>query len=117
MIGSLARPLMTMALAVFVTMAMSLSAVQASGMASKMTAMSAMGMSSGGDCHACSGGEETGKAAACSVVCTAPAVASVPHILGAAEFESSRPALTRSALLHGQNAVPDPFPPRSSNHA
>lgn len=116
MIGSLTRPLI-MVLAVLVTVAMSLSAVQASGMASKMTMMSDMGASVGGDCHQCSGGEETGKAAACSVFCTAPAVATVPQILGTAVFESSRLALTRSTFLHGRNALPDPFPPRSSNDA
>lgn len=112
-----ARKLVAMFLAVFVTVGMSLSAVQASGMSARMAMASDMAGSSHDGCQGCPTGSDDGmKAMACGSICTAPALAVLP------EQGASMPALqkpvpfaVRDPLRDGRLAPPDPHPPRTTD--
>lgn len=81
MIHSSARRVLTLLLAVFVTVSLNLSSLQASSMASemaKMTAMSDMDSSMSGDCQKCpSMRDGAAMPAMCSAVCVPPAMATI----------------------------------------
>lgn len=118
MIHSSARRLLTLLLAVLVTLSLNLSAVQASGMASEMARMAAMpGMDSSmsGDCQKCpSKGDGAAMLAVCGTVCVAPAMAMLPQESPATFALAQIAFLKRHSLLHGRASPPDPYPPRSS---
>ncbi|USJ28533.1 hypothetical protein [Ensifer adhaerens] len=110
-----ARKLVAMFLAVFVTVGMSLSAVQATDMSVKMAMTTDMSGSTHDGCPGCpnGGGDHGMKAMMCSVVCAVPVVAVLPQ-------GTSMPAVpqpifftARDSLLHGTRAPPDPYPPRT----
>ena len=119
MMRSSTRRLLTLVLAVLVTLSLSLSAVQASGMASemaKMTAMSGMDSSMSGDCQKCPNKNDgAAMAMACGPVCVAPAMAMLPQDSPATFALAQIAFLKRHSLLHGRASPPDPYPPRSSD--
>ncbi|ETR79353.1 hypothetical protein X566_00115 [Afipia sp. P52-10] len=112
-----ARKLVAMFLAVFVTVGMSLSAVQASGMSAQMAMASDMTGSAHDGCPGCpnGGGDDGMKAMVCGVVCAVPILAMLPEgaSMPAAQKADSYPA--RDAFLHGRRAPPDPYPPRTTD--
>ncbi len=119
MINSSARRLLTLMLAVLVTLSLSLSTVAAGSMASemaKMAAMSDMKSSMSGACQKCS--SKSGHAAmvaACGTVCAAPAAAMLPQDSPVVFALAHIDFLKRASLLQGRAAPPEPYPPRSSN--
>jgi len=115
MIHSSARRLLTLMLAVFVGLSLSLSTVQAGGMASEMAAVSGMKDSMSGACQKCSSkSDHVAMVTVCGTVCAVPAAAMSPQetlaVFALAQIEFPR----RHSLLHGRASPPDPYPPRSS---
>lgn len=110
-----ARKLVVMFLAVFVTVGMSLSAVQATDMSVKMAMTTDMSGSTHDGCPGCpnGGGDHGMKATMCSVVCAVPVVAVLPQ--GTSMPAAQQPIFftARDSLLHGTQAPPDPYPPRT----
>jgi hypothetical protein len=104
------RQVIALVLAVFVTLGLSLSVVQANDMAVKMAMTSDMGVSGHGECHGCDAGMT--KSMVCAVAC--PVSAAVPHVGPVAEISTpTKLALPRMALLLGSASPLDPYPPRS----
>lgn len=101
-------------LGVFLALGMSLSVVQAGGMAAKMALAAGMADSGTGTCSTCGGGGDDTGSVACTATCTAghgPAVVSsgslpVGHDASAAPFPQER-------SLRGRCSSPEPYPPRS----
>lgn len=116
-----ARRLLTLLLAVIVTLSMNLSAVQAGGMASemaKMSAMSGMDNSMPADCQKCPSPSKdhcAAMTAVCGPVCATPAVVMLPQESPATLALAQIAFLKRQSLLHGRAYPPDPYPPRSSD--
>lgn len=113
-----ARQLVALFLAVFVTVGMSLSAVQASDMTAKMAMASDMGASSHGGCDGCPGGgnDDGMKAMPCATVCVAPVLAVLPQVVGMVLVQRpGSPIVARVALLDGRASPPDPHPPRPTS--
>lgn len=104
------RQFLALFLAVFVTVGMSLSTVQASGMSAKMTMTSGMDVS--GCCGCPAGGSGGMKAMSCASMCVAPVLAVFPQ--AAPLMLINRPAsfTVLNPLLRGKAATPDPYPPR-----
>lgn len=110
------RQVFALMLAVFVTLGMSLSVVQANDMAAKMAVASdMMGVSGHGDCHGCDGDAGKTKAMVCTVTCVTPVSATLPFI-GPASLvvAATKLRLSKTALLVGSTSSPDPYPPRST---
>ena len=109
-----ARQLFALFLAVFVTVGMSLSAVQASGMATKTPMASGMSGAGHDGCQECSGrnGNDSAKVMVCASVCAAMVVAELPQPAPATQFEKPVLFTVRHAVLHGRASAPDPYPPR-----
>src|SRR5687767_11636908 len=109
---SSARRLLTLLLAVLVTVSLSFSAVQASGMAfemAKMATMSGMDSSMSGHCQKCPGnGDGAAMLTACGSVCVAPAMAMLPQDSPATFALAQIAFLKRHSLLHGLASPPDP---------
>ena len=123
MIHSSTRRLLTLMLAVLVTLSLSLSTVAAGGMASEMAAMPDMKSSAmpdmkssmSGACQKCSSkGGHAATVAVCGPVCAVPATAMLPQDSPAASALAQIDFLKRHALLHGRASPPDPYPPRST---
>lgn len=110
------RQIFAIVLAVFVTMGMSLSVVQANDMAVKMATSSDMAVAGHGDCHGCDGGDAgKTKAMVCTIACVTP-VAGVLQIGPVVEISApAKLGLPRTALLLGTTLPPDPYPPRSTD--
>lgn len=109
------RQILAIVLAVFVTVGVSLSVVQASDMAIKMATTSDMGASGHGDCNGC-GDNDAGKAKpmVCTIAC--PVFAALPQVDPVAEISTpTKLALPKTPLLLGSIASLDPYPPRSIN--
>ncbi len=110
------RQVLALFLAVFVTVGMGLSAVQASDMTVKMTMASDMGASGGGDCQPCpAGGDDDGAMAACPSACVAPVFALLPQALTVLAVPALRLKPSGYPPLSGEAAWPDPYPPRPSD--
>jgi hypothetical protein len=134
MMPSPLRQVFTLMLAIFVSVGMGLSVVQASCMTVKMAATTEMGApgqsdcpaSDGADmakskstvCPACDGaGMAKSKSAVCMAICVGTvAFAPVPAVALAAVVQAeTRASLPETALLSGSSFPPDPYPPRSSD--
>ncbi|KSV92956.1 hypothetical protein [Sinorhizobium sp. GL28] len=105
-----------MFLAVFVTVGMSLSAVQATDMSVKMAMTTDITGSTHDGCPGCpNGGGHGMKAMMCSVVCAVPVVAVLPQ--GTSMPAAQHPIFftVRDSLQHGTRAPPDPYPPRTTD--
>jgi hypothetical protein len=116
MIHFSARRVLTLLLAVLVTLSLSLSAVQASSMASemaKMAVMSDMDSSMSGDCQKWPNkGNHAAVVGVCGTVCVAPAAAVLPQDSPASVALAQIAFQKRQSLLHGRTSPPDPYPPR-----
>lgn len=106
-----ARQLVTLFLAVFVTVGLSLSAVQASGMTVKMAMASDMGSSGHDGCQGCPSDDGT-KAISCTATCVAPVLAVLPESESVMLVHKTVSVVTRYPLLHGKTSPPEPYPPR-----
>ncbi len=122
MMHSSARRLLSFLLAVFVTLSMSLSVVQASVMASQMAemtemaAMPDMGSAMSGDCRKCPGKSQgAAMIAACGSICVAPAAALLSQDPPVTFTFAQIDLLKRHSLLRGRVSPPDPYPPRSND--
>ncbi|MET2832587.1 hypothetical protein [Mesorhizobium shangrilense] len=119
-----------MLLAVFVTVGVSMSAVQASTMAVNMTmalkagmAMASetgmttpgMGAADDSDCKACvKGTGDNGNPMHCPRTCIAPVLAVLPlEFAVMSAVRAPLPSALPTPFLHGRNSLPDPFPPKS----
>ena len=117
MMHPLIRRIIDLLLAVFVTVGMGLSAVQASTISVKMMGMEAgMTMSGMANCQDCerSGGSK-GMAACTAPACTAQIAAPA---LPVAALDMNLVAVrhsVQSRILLGRDTVPDPYPPRTSD--
>lgn len=116
-----ARQVLALLLAVFVTLGISLSVVQASSMAPAMAATSITKMSmadaSGHDgCKDCADLSPDGvKAVACGSSCVAPTFALLP-LASASSFAQTSPMVAKRHLsLIGLASAPEPYPPRPSD--
>ncbi|EFI53379.1 MULTISPECIES: hypothetical protein [Afipia] len=113
-----ATQLVALFLAVFVTVGMSLSAVQASDMTAKMAMASDMGAPGHNGCDCCpSGGNDNDmKAMPCAAFCVAPVLAVLPQVTGMALVQRpGSPIAARVALLNGRASPPGPHPPRPAS--
>jgi hypothetical protein len=102
-------------LAVFVTLGIGLSAVQASDMAAKMTMASEMGASVHGGCDGCGGDADKMKSMACASICATPVVAVLPQTPPLMLIETPLSFPRHYPLLDGRASRPDPYPPRPRN--
>lgn len=108
------RRIFALMLAVFVTVGLNASVVQASDMALKMSASSGMSVNSHGDCHTCDGGNsDKSKPMVCTVACVAPVLIAVPEVGQAIFPVAAKLVPDKADLLVGGISPPDPFPPRS----
>jgi hypothetical protein len=110
-----ARQLIAIFLAVFVTMGMSLSAVQATDMTAKMAMASDMGGPGNDGCQGCpAGGDDSGmKAMTCTPICVAPVMAVLPYAEPVMLVHKPVSFIAQYPLLRGRTSPPDPYPPRS----
>ncbi|WP_292450150.1 hypothetical protein [Mesorhizobium sp.] len=121
--------MLMMLLAVLLSAGFSLSAAQASIMSAKMTEMTGMAMAAdagmatdtamNGDCGAClKGAGDNGNPMQCPPSCIAPVLAVLPQGLAITLVPlPSQPSALPTPVLHGRSALPDPSPPKPSNHA
>jgi hypothetical protein len=128
------RQVFTLMLAIFVSLGMGLSVVQASSMTARMAAATEMGAPGQGNCHACDGADMAkskytdcpacdgadmakSKSAACMAICagTVACAPVSPVGLAAVIQAETRASLPKTALLSGSSFPPDPYPPRSSD--
>lgn len=124
------RHIFALLLAVFVTVGVSVSAVQASTMAVNMTmasqagiamasetgmTISDMGAAAGSDCKAClKGTGDNGNPMQCPPTCIAPVLAVLPLEFAAMTvIRAPLPSPLWMPFLHGRSSSPDPFPPKS----
>ena len=122
------RHVFALLLAVFVTVGVSVSAVQASTMAVNMamaskadmamtseTGMPGMGAASDSDCNACiKGAGDNGNPMHCPPTCIAPVLALLPLEFAAMTvIRAPLPSALPTPFLHGRSSLPDPFPPKS----
>lgn len=118
MIHSSARRVLTLFLAVLVTLSLNLSAVQASSMSLQMAtmpAMSDMDSSKSGDCRKCSSKcDHAAMITACGTVCVAAAIATLPQNSPASFGLAQNAFLKCHWLLRGRTSPPDPYPPKYS---
>lgn len=131
MMGRLSpRHVFALMLAVFVTVGVSVSVVQANTMALNMAmaskagmavasetamTMAGMGATADSDCKAClKGTGDTGNLMHCAPTCIAPVLAVLPHAFAAIAVvqASASPALPEP-MRRGRSSLPDPFPPKS----
>lgn len=119
MMHSSARRLLSFLLAVFVTLSMSLSVVQASVMVAEMTEMAAMpdmDSAMSGDCQKCPGKSQgAAMIAVCGSICVAPAAALLSQDPPVTFTFAQIDLLKRHSLLRGRVSPPDPYPPRSND--
>lgn len=111
------RRIFVLLLAVFVTAGMGLSAVQASTMPVRMMDMGAgMAMTGSAKCQDCgSSSDSKGMTACVALACPAPVTAHEPSVLVLdLDFVPVRHHFLTNILL-GRDAVPDPYPPRTSD--
>jgi hypothetical protein len=117
-------------LAVLVTAGLSVSAVQANGMAVTMAMthdmnatvipdmgaaeMPAMSHADDGECAACpKGASDNGTPMHCPPACTTPVLAVLPQEFVVTVIDqAARLFSSPYPLLHGRNSLPDPSPPR-----
>ena len=112
------RQIVALLLGVFVTLGMSLSAVEASDMTVKMTMTTEMGSAAHDDCKLCPGGDRaTPKAAVCKIVCTTPVFSMLPLQLAslAIAMVAADVSLPGHMALPGKTSAPDPYPPRPTD--
>ena len=117
MMHPLIRRIFVLLLAVFVTVGMGLSAVQASTMSMKMMdTASGMTMSGPGKCQDCGKSSDSKGMAACAApACPSPMAAHAPSIMTLdLDFVPVRHHFQNDVVL-GRDAVPDPYPPRTSD--
>jgi hypothetical protein len=108
-----ARQIFVLMLAVFVTLGLSFSVVEASGMVGKMTMSTQMGAPGHGDCHGCSGDEGKGRTMPCaSSICTMSFLAILPQTAQVVFVGTSISSPGSHTLPHGISYPPDPYPPR-----
>ncbi|MCT7375587.1 hypothetical protein [Chelativorans salis] len=109
-----ARQVATFLLAVFMTVGLNLSAVQASDMTVQMAMTAEMTAYDGGNCQDCTNtGEGHGTQALCpTTACAAPILAVLPHVPATAIATAPAPSLRPSAQMTGWAFLPDPYPPR-----
>jgi hypothetical protein len=101
--------------AILVTVGMSLSVVQANGMATKMAMASEMGTSGHGGCDVCPAGGDGAKVPACSPMCVPPVLLMLQQVALVLPESISTSFAVRSDQLHGRVSPPDPSPPRSTS--
>ncbi|WP_245319649.1 hypothetical protein [Mesorhizobium temperatum] len=120
-----------MLLAVFLTAGFSLSAAQATIMSAKMATMTGMTMAGDAgmatdaastmdsDCGACLvGADDNGNPMQCPPTCIAPVLAVLPQGLAATMMlRAQQPEPSPYPLLCGHAPLPDPSPPKPSDHA
>lgn len=125
------KQFLVMLLAVLLTAGFSLSAAQASIMSAKMATMTGMAMPSDtgmatdtastmdSDCGAfLKGADDNGNPMQCPPTCIAPVLAVLPQGLAATMMlRAQQPAPSPYPLLRGHAPLPDPSPPKSSDHA
>jgi hypothetical protein len=106
-------------LAVFVTVGMGLSVVQANDMAVKMAMMSDMGADGQDDCANCLHlpDKAGAKATFCATVCAESAIAHQHEAPLRVVALVAAIHLANVAALHGRALQPDPHPPRTSDIA
>lgn len=124
------RHVFALLLAVFVTVGVNVSAVQAGAMSVKMAitpeasmamasdtgmTMPGMGAGSDSDCKAClKGARDTGNPMHCPPICIAPVLAVLPQGLAITLAPPvQQPSALPTPFLHGRSSLPDPFPPKS----
>jgi hypothetical protein len=108
--------MLTLLLAVLVTLGLSLSVVQANDMSLKMSTMATdMSPSSHGDCDKCLDGGAS-KSMPCIAACALVGMTAVPQFLAVLVASNTLdPPLFGDSLLLGRAPSPDPRPPRSSD--
>lgn len=107
------QPIFVLLLGALLALGLSMSTVQASGMAAKMAVMADMnGMLAQGGCDGC-GDDGTAPDGACLSVCAIPAVASGSPCIGAWAAQGIGLAAQTDLFPSGRVFAPDPRPPRS----
>lgn len=111
------RQVLVLLLAVFVTAAVNLSAVQASDMTVKMAMASDMGVSGHDGCQGCptGGGGDGMKAMACASVCVAPVLAVLPRLAPTMIAQVAASYATLAPVLRGEAPAPGHHPPRTTD--
>jgi len=113
-----ARRVFVLLLGVFVTLSVSLSAIQSSGMSAKISMAAEMGTAGDRDCNPCDSGSDGGaKAVGCDAICVPPVVAVLPEADPAKIVALTKNlSLPRDALLLlGNTSSLDPYPPRPND--
>jgi hypothetical protein len=107
------RQVYVLMLGLFVALGMSLSVVQASGMAAGMSMsgpqMSATGM---GDCSSCKGGPMGAKVMICDASCVAAVNATLPQFAALLIQRAVDRPQSHSPMLSGWTGSPNPHPPQ-----
>jgi hypothetical protein len=112
---SSARRLFVVLLAMFVTLGLSLSSVQASARHVDMAMSGGMDMAKHPDCPNCKGEDGAAKAKACGIVCVAPVLAVLPAPALAISGPRDSLAAMWTDFLHSRSIPPDPYPPRPTS--
>ena len=105
------------ALGLLIALGMSLSAVQATGMAVKMALAAKMDAKQNGDCSDGCGapGHNSAKGTACTSVCVTPIVAVLSPALSVTVAHAADVGFGPDPRLHDWVSSPDPYPPRSKD--
>ena len=128
------KHVLVMLLSVFLTAAFSLSGAQASVMSARMTMatdsdmvmrsdtgrakMSDVATAADRDCQAClKGTSDTGNPMPCPPTCIGPALAVLPQGFAVTVLRAQQPTPSLYLLFPGHVPLPDPSPPRPSDHA
>lgn len=109
------RRILVLLLGVFLTLGMSLSAVQAGNLTAKMAMASDMDVTGQGGCTACGDGGGTESSPNCMPTCTASGLALLTGGAIAIAARTSGPPAVAVRLPHGRTFSPEPYPPRAAD--
>ncbi|RUO99840.1 hypothetical protein [Hyphomicrobium sp.] len=111
-----AQKLVALCLAVFVTVGMGVSVIEASGMSAKMPMVAHMVMSGHDGCQGCLGSGDDGmKTMACRAVCATPVFAVLSESASVPTVQKPIFNAARDPLLRGRESPPDPYPPKPTD--
>jgi hypothetical protein len=106
---------MSLILAVFVTVGLSLSASRAGELSATAGMAMAMDATAHGDCHGCPArGGDNAMAVVCDGMCPAPILAVAPQIPPAVEVRGRALFASPQSPLRGRTPPPEPYPPKPS---
>jgi hypothetical protein len=110
-----ARQMLTLFLAVFVTLGVSGAVAHANSMAANMATASSMDMGGSGHdgCSACpKGGDHGSNATTCSPICVAPVLAMLPQGSTPLPIQAASAFTILQLSFFGRTSPPEPYPPR-----